>query len=160
MLKSGSHLPKKLSYLLHWKPFKMMKNAFHFILKALFIFIMTFRWSGKNGLIRKWRLISKFMTSQPWPIIAIHILPNISQSKTNQTMKLVQLMMMNCFCGMVDQKKAFSLISGQDHCQRSLPLWISDTLQGGFEPMQNPSSGLVEWSCAVVITTTWQHHRL
>ena len=39
----------------------------------------------------------------------------------------VMVMMMNCFCGMADQQKAFSLISSQDHCQRSLPLRISDT---------------------------------
>ena len=35
-------------------------------------------------------------------------------------------MMMNCFCGMVDRRKAFSLISSRDHCQRSSPLRISD----------------------------------
>ena len=35
--------------------------------------------------------------------------------------------MMNCFCGMVDQWKAFSLISSRDHCQRSSPSRISDT---------------------------------
>ena len=62
------------------------------------------------------------------------------------------VMMMNCFCGMVDWRKVFSLISTQDHCQRFSPLWISDMPQAGFEPMQNRSSGLVEWSCAVVIT--------
>ena len=31
---------------------------------------------------------------------------------------------MNCFCGMVDWLKAFSLISSQDYCQRSSPLRI------------------------------------
>ena len=31
------------------------------------------------------------------------------------------MMMMNCFCGMVDQRKVFSLISIRDHCQRSSP---------------------------------------
>ena len=36
-LKSDSHLPKKLSYLLLESPLKMMKNAFYFILKALFV---------------------------------------------------------------------------------------------------------------------------
>ena len=35
-------------------------------------------------------------------------------------------MMMNFFCGMVDRRKAFSLISSRDHCQRSSPLQISD----------------------------------
>ena len=68
-------------------------------------------------------------------------------------------MMMNCFCGMVDRRKAFSLISSRDHCQRSSPSRISDTPRAGFEPAQNLSSDLVEWSCAVVITTTpWRHN--
>ena len=68
------------------------------------------------------------------------------------------MMMMNCFCGMVDRRKPFSLISSQDHCQRSSPSRISDTPRAGFEPAQNLSSGLFEWSCAVVITTTPRHH--
>ena len=34
---------------------------------------------------------------------------------------LMMMMMMNCFCGMVDRRKAFSLISSRDHCQRSSP---------------------------------------
>ena len=71
---------------------------------------------------------------------------------------LMMMMMMNCFCGMVDQRKAFSLISSRDHCQRSSPSRISDTPGAGFEPAQNLSSGLVEWVCAVVITTTPRRH--
>ena len=52
---------------------------------------------------------------------------------------------MNCFCGMVDRRKVFSLISSRDHCQRSSPLQISNMLQAGFEPAQNlVQSGLVE----------------
>ena len=31
------------------------------------------------------------------------------------------------FCGTVDRRKAFRLISSRDHCQRSSPLQISDT---------------------------------
>ena len=67
-------------------------------------------------------------------------------------MIMMMMMMINCFSGMFDQRKAFSLISRWDHCQRSSPSRISDTLQAGFEPAQNLSSGLVEWSCAVVIS--------
>ena len=53
---------------------------------------MTFWYGRKNGLIRKIRLSSKFMMSQPGQqTIAIHILPNISRSKGNQTMKPGQL---------------------------------------------------------------------
>ena len=54
------------------------------------------------------------------------------------------MMMMNCFCGMVDRQKAFCLISSLDHCQRLSPSQISDMPQAGFEPVQNLSSGLVE----------------
>ena len=50
----------------------------------------------KNGLIRKIKLISKVMTSQPdYQTIAIQILPNISRSKGNQIMKLGQLVEYN-----------------------------------------------------------------
>ena len=72
---------------------------------------------------------------------------------------MIMMMMMNCFCSMVDWQKAFSLISSQDHCQRSSPSQFSNTPRAGFEPAQNLSSGLVEWSCAVVITTTPQRHK-
>ena len=73
-------------------------------------------------------------------------------------MMMMMMMMMNCFCGMVDRWKAFSFISSRDHCQRSSPSWISDMPWAGFEPAQNLSSGLVEWSCVVVITTTPRCH--
>ena len=63
---------------------------------------------------------------------------------------MMMMMMMNCFCGMVDWWKAFSLISSRDHCHRSSPSQIYDTPRAGFEPAQNLSSGLAEWSCAVV----------
>ena len=50
----------------------------------------------KNDLIGKVSLISKFMTSQPWKqTIAIHILPNIPRSKSNQSMKFGQLIEYN-----------------------------------------------------------------
>ena len=67
-------------------------------------------------------------------------------------------LLMNCFCGMVNQQKLFSLISSHGHCQRSSPSWISDMPQAGFESVQNMSLGLVEWSRALVITTAPCHH--
>ena len=67
------------------------------------------------------------------------------------------MMVMNYFCGVVDRRKAFSFISSRDHCQRFSPLQISNMLPAGFEPAQNLSSGFVEWSCAVVITTAPRH---
>ena len=80
-------------------PLKMMKNVFYFIVKALFVlkifnfFSRHFGHIGKKtDLIRKIRLFSKFMTSQPClQAIAIYMLPNISQSKGNETGKFGQL---------------------------------------------------------------------
>ena len=34
-------------------------------------------------------------------------------------MMMVMMMMKNCFCGIVDRRKAFSLISSPKNCQRS-----------------------------------------
>ena len=83
-------------------PLQMMRNVLYFVLKAFFrsqdiwVFITTFWSSRKNSLIRKKRLTSKFMTSQPGlQTMAIHILFNISQSQDNHTMKLVQLIKYN-----------------------------------------------------------------
>ena len=46
----------------------------------------------KNGLIRKAKLFSEFMASQPGKqTIAVHTLPNISRIKSNQAMKFGQL---------------------------------------------------------------------
>ena len=73
-------------------------------------------------------------------------------------MMMMMMMMMNCFCDMVDQRKMICLFSSRDHCQRFWPSRIFDTPQTGFEPVQNLRSGLVEWSCAVAITTTPRHH--
>ena len=57
---------------------------------------MNFWSCMKNGLIRKIRLTSKFMTPQPGlQTIPLHILYNISRSKGNQTMKRGQLIEYN-----------------------------------------------------------------
>ena len=81
---------------------------------------------------------------------------NYESSKTSDTHRLLlnltdkiilkrkeKYKLMNCFCDMVDQRKVFNIISCQDHCHRSPPLQISGTLQAGFEPAQNLSSGFV-----------------
>ena len=50
----------------------------------------------QNGLVRKIRLTSNFMTSQPGQqTIVIHILVNILRSKGSQTMKFAQLISSN-----------------------------------------------------------------
>ena len=56
----------------------------------------------------------------------------------------VARLMMNCFCGMVDQQRVFSLISSWDYCERSSPSRIFSMTQAGFEPVQNLSSDFVE----------------
>ena len=66
------------------------------------------------------------------------------------------MMMISCFCGMVDQRKAFKLISTWDYWQRSSQSQIFDTPQARFEHAQNLSSAVVEWSCPVVIITSPQ----
>ena len=69
-----------------------MKIAFYFMLKSLFIpnlYLNLLVILKKNGLLRKIRLISEFMTSQP--TITIHILSNISRNKGKQTIKFGQL---------------------------------------------------------------------
>ena len=50
------------------------------------------------------------------------------------------MMMKNCFCGMVDRRKACRVFPNRDHCQRSSTLQISDMPRAGFEPAQNLSS--------------------
>ena len=39
---------------------------------------------------------------------------------------------MNCFCGIIDQRNAFTLICSWDHCQRSSSSRISGTPRAGF----------------------------
>ena len=68
----------------------------------------------------------------------------IKVGATCLTMMMMMMMMMNGFCGMVDRRKAFSLTSSRDHCQRSSSLRISDTPGAGFGPAQNLSSDFVE----------------
>ena len=75
----------------------MMKNAFYFTSKALSVSkIFKFLVMYQNGLIKQIRLISNFMASQPvQPTVVIHILPNISRSKGNQTIAFEQLIECN-----------------------------------------------------------------
>ena len=91
---------------------------------------------SKGGPENKWSFyIVSGIARMPW-----RVEHSVGQLKRG----ILTMMMMNGFCGMVDRRKAFRLISSRDHCQRSLPSRISDTPQAGFEPAQNLSSGLVE----------------
>ena len=62
------------------------------------------------------------------------------------------MIMINCFCGMADRRKACGLISSGSHCQRSWRSRISDTPLAGFQPAQNLSSGFVQWGWTAVTT--------
>ena len=75
---------------------------------------------------------------------------------SNEVIRQLLMIMINCFCGMAEWQKDFGLICKWEHCHRSLPLRILDTLKEGFELVQNLSSAFVEWSCAAVITTAPQ----
>ena len=94
-----------------------MKNAFYFTLKALFVlnifkFLSSLFSLVKNSLIRKIRLISKSVASQPaQQTISIHIIPNISRSKCNQTMKFGQLVEYNM--GNIFVEKSYTKCGGE-----------------------------------------------
>ena len=38
------------------------------------------------------------------------------------------MMMINCFCGMIDRRKPFSLIPSRDHCQRGVEIKLLKTV--------------------------------
>ena len=59
--------------------------------------------------------------SNPFEVKSMEFL-NGGNDTVEQTLRLEETNddMMNCFCGMVDRRKPFSLISSRDHCQRSL----------------------------------------
>ena len=104
LLKSGSHFPKKVALFAWLKAsLKMMKNVFYFVWKASFVLKIFKVLARRFGHVGKtaW-LTSKFMTSQPGvQTIRIHILPNISKSKGNQTIKpdkLIEHNKRNIFC--------------------------------------------------------------
>ena len=47
-------------------------------------------------------------------------------------MMMMMMMMMNCFCGMVDRRKPFTLVSSWDQCEWSSTSRISDTSRAGL----------------------------
>ena len=94
-----------------------------FCFQDIQIFVLVFWSCRKNGLIRKIRLILKFMTSQPGKqLIAMHILPSISRSKEDQTMscgQLIEYNMINTFL-----ESSYTKFGGE-----SIPRSFSKTLK-------------------------------
>ena len=79
---------------------KIMKNTFYFMFKALFFlrhlqFCSDFLIMRENGLIRKLRFISKYMTSSGKQTSTMLMLLNILRSKGKQAMKFDQLIEYN-----------------------------------------------------------------
>ena len=95
-------------------------------------------------LIFLWKTSSKGYSCMKFNIIS-YVISYIFMS---------EVYLMSCFCKMVDHRTALILISSSDNCHRFLPWQISDTSQAPFDPTLNQSSSFVEWSCAIVITTT------
>ena len=79
----------------------MMKNAFYFILKALFAFeifriLSLFFGYVEKGLDKIAKINFSFFRVTDWTTkIAMHKLPNISRRKDNQTMTFGQLIKHN-----------------------------------------------------------------
>ena len=97
------------------KPFKNDEKCFLFHLFSFsryLNFCLEFLVKQTDGLIRKIRLISKFLTLQPGKQrVAIHILPNISRGKGNQAVKFGQLIECNMTCRISSLKyKQFAFI--------------------------------------------------
>ena len=99
--KFNSHLQNFFLICFNDSSSKMIKNAFYFILKALF-FLKIFKflsWIFGHVEKRAWledKVNFKIYDVTAWlQTIAIHILPDTSRSKSNQTMKLGQLIQYN-----------------------------------------------------------------
>ena len=73
------------------------------------------------------------------------VINHITSLKKARLMMLMAIM--NCFSGMIEQRKAFSLISSRDHCQRSHQC---KSLARREQDLNNLSSGFGEWSCAIL----------
>ena len=67
---------------------------------------------------------------------------------------------MIAFAEWLTDDRLLRLISRQGHCQRFLPLQISNMPQVWYEPAQNLSSDFVERSCAAVAGTAPQRHKI
>ena len=81
----------------------ILKNIYERLLSAI-----TFAFQKSS----KMYLFSEFLKITQKNVIGCLIIPNLLEST----------LMMNCFCGMVDQQKKLCLISSRDHCQWFLTL--------------------------------------
>ena len=90
------HTVRSETILGNWKLFKEDYKCFlfyhnYFGSQDIWIFVLTFLSHRNMVWFKKVRFISKFVSQLGKQIIAIHILPNISKSKSNQKMKFCQV---------------------------------------------------------------------
>ena len=76
--------------------------------------------------------------------IILYVISGSSTFLNIMMMMMMMMMIMNCFYCMVNQRKAFNVISSRVRCQKYSPSRISDTPRAEFEPAQSLSSGFVE----------------
>ena len=70
---------------------------------------------------------------------------------------MTMMVMMNCFSfekWLTRERRTWNLISSRGYWQKFILSQTFDMLLAGFKPAWNLISGLVQWSWAVVITTT------
>ena len=102
-LNQGQTLTFQKSYFicLNESPLKILKNAFHFFLKALFFLKIFNFFQDFFGHVTKWLVNFKVnfkicdVTYLEKQVITIHILPNMSRNKCHRTMKFGQLIEYN-----------------------------------------------------------------
>ena len=74
-------------------------------------------------------------------------------AKIKFMMTMMITMMMNCFCGIVDRRKAIRLISSRDHIVRDYTITdLRHTMNRNWTCTE-PEFSFLEWSCTVVLTT-------
>ena len=111
-----------------------------FLLQSLIWTIWILPFGTQKKFVLKNCIVKLVRPPQVMPIF-IKVL-DLSQDCANEW--VIKIMMMNCFCGMVDQRMALSFISSRDHCQKSSPSRISETPQAGFEPAHNLVQALLK----------------
>ena len=70
----------------------------------------------------------------------------------------IMMVMMNYFCGdVVDRRKAYSRISSWGYCKILTIVNVPHAASRVWTCVDN-DSGLANWSCAIVVTTTLRRH--
>ena len=110
-----------------------MKNAFYYTLKALLVpkifkFLCSLFGNVEERLGQKDQINFRIYEVKAWLTIAIHILINISRSKTDQAMKFGQLI--EYYSKNIFREKSYAKCSGDSFLknQNCAYLWISSLI--------------------------------